>query len=201
MSIQPTVNPAASRYQATSTSSATASDKPSASELSAANRRKLNQSILDNQLSLSLKSDNKAMNLLYRAISDAVEKRFAAEQADEFNEKVAAPEPGVNTAYSNEDTSPQATADRIVSFATNFYGAFRERNPDLDDEQSMEQFLAHIGGGIDKGFADARDILTGLKKLEGKVASDIDETYQLVQQGLQDFKERTLQPKSADGTA
>ena len=79
MSIQPTVNSAASRYQAnspTESSNTTVNNqttKPSASELSAENRRQLNQTILDNQLSLSLQSDNKAMNLLYRAISDAVE--------------------------------------------------------------------------------------------------------------------------------
>lgn len=199
MSIQPTVNTAASRYQANSATDTQAS-KPTASELSAENRRQLNQTILDNQLSLSLKSDNKAMNLLYRAISDAVEKRFAEQDNSSTSDEVNGTENDATAAYQNEDTSPQATADRIVSFATNFYGAFRERNPDLNDEQSMEQFLVHIGGGIDKGFADARNILTGLKKLEGKVADDIDETYGLIQKGLQDFKERTLNPKPAEAS-
>lgn len=199
MSIQPTVNTAASRYQANSATDTQAS-KPTASELSAENRRQLNQTILDNQLSLSLKSDNKAMNLLYRAISDAVEKRFAEQDNSSTSDEVNGTENDATAAYQNEDTSPQATADRIVSFATNFYGAFRERNPDLNDEQSMEQFLVHIGGGIDKGFADARNILTGLKKLEGKVADDIDETYGLIQKGLQDFRERTLNPKPAEAS-
>ncbi len=202
MSIQPTVNSAASRYQAnspTESSNTTVNNqttKPSASELSAENRRQLNQTILDNQLSLSLQSDNKAMNLLYRAISDAVEKRLASQapqSADDGTE--ATTETGLNKTYSNEDTSPQATADRIVGFATNFYQAFREQNPELNDEDGLEQFMQEIGKGIDQGFADARDILTGLKKLEGKVASDIDETYSLIQQGLQDFRERMQPPK------
>jgi hypothetical protein len=202
MSIQPTVNSAASRYQAnspTESSNTTVNNqtmKPSASELSAENRRQLNQTILDNQLSLSLQSDNNAMNLLYRAISDAVEKRLASQapqSADDGTE--ATTETGLNKTYSNEDTSPQATADRIVGFATNFYQAFREQNPELNDEDGLEQFMQEIGKGIDQGFADARDILTGLKKLEGKVASDIDETYSLIQQGLQDFRERMQPPK------
>jgi len=202
MSIQPTVNSAASRYQANSpTESSTTTinnqtTKPSASELSAENRRQLNQTILDNQLSLSLQSDNKAMNLLYRAISDAVEKRLASQapqSADDGTEATA--ETGLNKTYSNEDTSPQATADRIVGFATNFYQAFREQNPELNDEDGLEQFMQEIGKGIDQGFADARDILSGLKKLEGKVADDIDETYSLIQQGLQDFRERMQPPK------
>lgn len=202
MSIQPTVNSAASRYQANSpTESSTTpinnqTTKPSASELSAENRRQLNQTILDNQLSLSLQSDNKAMNLLYRAISDAVEKRLAdqAPQSEDSSAEATA-EAGLNKTYNNEDTSPQATADRIVGFATNFYQAFREQNPELNDEDGLEQFMQEIGKGIDQGFADARDILTGLKKLEGKVADDIDETYSLIQKGLQDFRERMQQPK------
>ncbi|WP_051686095.1 DUF5610 domain-containing protein [Rheinheimera texasensis] len=208
MSIQPTVNSAASRYQANSpTESSTTSinnqtTKPSASELSAENRRQLNQTILDNQLSLSLKSDNKAMNLLYRAISDAVEKRMAGQAPQNANDSTeATAETGLNKTYNNEDTSPQATADRIVSFATNFYQAFREQNPELNDEDGLEQFMQEIGKGIDQGFADARDILTGLKKLEGKVADDIDETYNLIQQGLQDFRERMQQPKEQAAAA
>lgn len=207
MSIQPTVNSAASRYQANSptdsstTSINTQTTKPSASELSAENRRQLNQTILDNQLSLSLQSDNKAMNLLYRAISDAVEKRMAAQAPQNANDSTeATAETGLNKTYSNEDTSPQATADRIVSFATNFYQAFREQNPELNDEDGLEQFMQEIGKGIDQGFADARDILSGLKKLEGKVADDIDETYSLIQKGLQDFRERMQQPKDQAAT-
>ncbi len=201
MSIQPTVSTAASRYQANSNPVEDTTKKPSASELSEANKRQLNQTILDNQLSLSLQSDDKAMNLLYRAISDAVEKRLAAQSPAGQNQDSsteATAETGLNKTYNNEDTSPQATADRIVGFATNFYQAFREQNPELNDEDGLEQFMQEIGKGIDQGFADARDILTGLKKLEGKVATDIDETYSLIQQGLQEFKERTLKPKTED---
>ncbi|WP_348728203.1 DUF5610 domain-containing protein [Rheinheimera texasensis] len=212
MSIQPTVNSAASRYQANTPNEASSTainnqtTKPSASELSAENRRQLNQTILDNQLSLSLQSDNKAMNLLYRAISDAVEKRLAAqapqnEDTNADNSTGATAETGLNKTYNNEDTSPQATADRIVGFATNFYQAFREQNPELNDEDGLEQFMQEIGKGIDQGFADARDILTGLKKLEGKVADDIDETYSLIQKGLQEFRERMQQPKDQAAAA
>lgn len=201
MSIQPTVSTAASRYQANSNPVEDTAKKTSASELSEANKRQLNQTILDNQLSLSLQSDDKAMNLLFRAISDAVEKRLAAQSPAGQNQDSsteATAETGLNKTYNNEDTSPQATADRIVGFATNFYQAFREQNPELNDEDGLEQFMQEIGKGIDQGFADARDILTGLKKLEGKVATDIDETYSMIQQGLQEFKERTLKPKTDD---
>ncbi|WP_292746763.1 DUF5610 domain-containing protein, partial [Methylophaga sp. UBA3191] len=40
-----------------------------------------------------------------------------------------------------------------------------------------------------QGFKEARDILGGLKVLEGDIAGNIDKTYDLVQQGLQSFVE------------
>ena len=46
-----------------------------------------------------------------------------------------------------------------------------------------------IGGGIDQGFAEARGILDGLGVLEGELKDNIDLTYDLVQQGLQAFRE------------
>ena len=46
-----------------------------------------------------------------------------------------------------------------------------------------------IGGGIDQGFKEARDILNSLGVLEGEIADNIDKTYELVQTGLQDFRD------------
>jgi len=176
------------------TSTEAAKDKPSASEFSQANRQELNQTILQNQLEISLKSDNKSMSLLYKTITASIEKRLA----DDDSVKAAPEKTNANKPYSqDQDTSPQATADRIVAFATNFYANYRERNQDLSEEAAMDDFMAKIGGGIDQGFADAKDILKGLQQLEGKVASDIDETYELIQQGLQSFREKTLADKAA----
>ena len=47
-----------------------------------------------------------------------------------------------------------------------------------------------MGGAIQKGFDEARDILESLHVLEGGVADGIDQTYQLIQQGLADFREQ-----------
>jgi hypothetical protein len=54
---------------------------------------------------------------------------------------------------------------------------------------ALNDFIELIGGGIDKGFAEARQILDGLKVLEGDIASNIDKTYELVQVGLKAFME------------
>jgi len=204
MNIQPAANSNATTSTSTDktstdkTSTDAAKDKPTAAELSKTNRQELNQTILQNQLEISLKSDNKSMTLLYKTITASIEKRLNNDES-----VTAAPEKS-NAAKpygQDQDTSPQATADRIVAFATNFYGNYRERNQDLTEEQAMDDFMAKIGGGIDQGFADAKDILKGLQQLEGKVASDIDETYDLIQQGLQSFREKTLADKAAAQSA
>lgn len=49
--------------------------------------------------------------------------------------------------------------------------------------------MSVISGGIEQGFKDARDILENLSVLEGKVAADIDRTYDLVQEGLKHFSD------------
>jgi len=86
------------------------------------------------------------------------------------------------------DVSPEATAERIVSLSTAFFDAFRQQNPDLGEEEALDQFMSTIGSGIEQGFAEAREILDGLQVLEGDIAANIDATYDLVQQGLENFR-------------
>ena len=200
MNIQPASNttPSVTKTSTEANPAVTDKDKPTASEMVRANKDELNQTILQNQLEISMKSDNKSMSLLYKTITASVEKRLNSD-----NNSVSSTE---NKTVANkygqaQDTSPQATADRIVAFATNFYGEFRKKNQDLSEEAAMDDFMAKIGGGIDQGFKDARDILKGLQQLEGKVATDIDETYSLIQEGLQSFPEKTLTEKAAPSAA
>ncbi|MBT5370276.1 MAG: DUF5610 domain-containing protein, partial [Gammaproteobacteria bacterium] len=62
-----------------------------------------------------------------------------------------------------------------------------------------------IGGGIDQGFAEAREILDGLSVLEGDIATNIDATYDLVQEGLQAFiesyRENNLEEKTEQASS
>lgn len=101
-------------------------------------------------------------------------------------------EMGVDTSVedafeSGIDFSPEATAERIVSFSTQFLSAYREQNADMDDEESLTSFMNIIRGGIDQGFDEAKDILSALNVLDGDIADNIDKTYALVQDGLQAF--------------
>ncbi len=107
-----------------------------------------------------------------------------------INEALA--ESGITTsvedAYeSGMDFSPEASADRIVTFSTQFFDAYKEGYPEMDEEQALTTFVDIISGGIEQGFAEAKDILEGLKVLDGEIATNIEKTYDLVRDGLQAF--------------
>jgi len=94
-----------------------------------------------------------------------------------------------NTYDSGLDVSPEATAERIVSLSTAFFSSYQERHPELSQEEAVTNFTALISGGIDTGFSEAREILGGLNVLEGDIATNIDLTYDLVQEKLNAFLE------------
>lgn len=87
------------------------------------------------------------------------------------------------------DISPNATADRIVSLATAAFPAFQEANPDESGEELLAHFMDVIGGGIEQGFSEAQDILQSLGVLQGDIASNIDLTFDLVQEKLEAFQQ------------
>ena len=87
------------------------------------------------------------------------------------------------------DTSPKATADRIVSFATSFLGAFQANNADQQGLAQIDGFTDLIHKAVEEGFTQAKDILEGITKISGGVAADIEETFALVVRGINDFAE------------
>ncbi|MGL5394367.1 MAG: DUF5610 domain-containing protein [Shewanella sp.] len=140
----------------------------------------MNQAILSAQEDVSLKSGDQSMTLLYRAAIEAINKELAPSMGEN----------AIQTAYDNGvDTSPEATADRIVSFATQFFSVHQQQNSNMSLDEQLDSFMSIIGGAIDNGFKEARDILSGLKVLQGDIADGVDKTYGLVQEGLQDFRD------------
>lgn len=153
-----------------------------------ASKQALNASILKASMEVSLSAGNNSMSLLFKT-------------AIEHLNQVLAPELGNNAiqaaAGSGLDFSPQATADRIVSMSTAFFGKYAENHPEKDLQTALNDFAKLIGGGIEKGFTEARQILDGLKVLEGDIASNIDKTYELVQSGLKSFVNNYPRPDEA----
>ena len=145
-----------------------------------AHQKKLqNAAILEANASVSLQSGNNALSLVYKAALEKINDVLQEATGEENAIQVAVDE-GI-------DVSPEATAQRILSFATGYFDQFKENHKDLEDDAARSQFVDLIKGGIEQGFTEARDILDGLKVLEGDVADNVDKTYQLIMNGLDQF--------------
>jgi hypothetical protein len=115
------------------------------------------------------------------------------------------------------DFSPEATAERIVEFATSFFGlaapapavaapAAAIPTPEVmvpaetDKSTSLQDFTSLIRGAIEKGFAQARDFLEAFSPSD-EVRADIDRTFELVIQGITSFaaeRRAALEEEAAD---
>ncbi len=142
-------------------------------------KQQFNQAILSSQMNASVKSGNEPLALLYKT---------AIEGINEVLKESLGEDNSIQKAYdSGVDFSPEATAERIVSFSTRFYGQYREQHPELSESDAAQSFVDLINGGVDRGFSEARDILDSLNVLQGDIASNIDKTYDLVQEGFKNF--------------
>lgn len=173
-SIQSTLDVA--RLQKTTNNPATLATKTTA-----------NSQYIKTSLDPTVSVKNQPMKLVFQA---------AITKLNEQLEPVLGPETLQNSLDQGLDVSTEATAERIVTHATEFFTAFKQRYDGESEEEVMEKFMQTIGRGIEQGFAEAKEILHGLGVLQGGIASNVDKTYELVQQGLIEFKDRTLGEKA-----
>ena len=139
-------------------------------------KKELNAAILESTINISAADSPQA--LVLKTALEGINEALSATLGDN----------AIQSAYdSGLDVSPDATAERIVSLSTAFFSSYQEQHPELEPEAALVSFTDLIKDGIDTGFAEARDILSGLSVLDGDIASNIDKTYELVQQGLQSF--------------
>ncbi len=142
-------------------------------------KREMNAAILQSAVS-KLSVTDEPMALVLKTALEGINEALKESMGDNAIQK----------AYdSGLDVSPKATAERIVSLSTAFFGKYQEMNPDMSQKDALASFTDIISGGIDQGFAEARDILDGLGVLKGDIADNIDKTYALVQDGLKSFTE------------
>ncbi len=136
-----------------------------------------NAAIVQATMEVSITSKNHTLQLLLTSV------------ISNLNE-VLKPDLGDNAiqAAASQDNTPEGTASRIADLSTAMFGAFKAQHPDMDQATAVDQFMTTIGKGIEQGFKEAKDILTGLNVLKGDIASNIDKTYELVQQKLAVFR-------------
>jgi len=153
---------------------------PQVSELAHARntaKKELNAAILESAINVSAAAGS-PQGLVLKAALEGINDALQATMGDNAIQ---------NTYDSGLDISPEATAERIVSLSTAFFSSYQEQHPELSQQEAVTKFTALISGGIDTGFSEARDILGGLNVLEGDIATNIDSTYELVQEKLEAF--------------
>jgi hypothetical protein len=164
------------------TSSSTGSAAPvqarddSALSPAAKAKAQFNASIVQASLTVSLNSSNEPLSVVLKTALTGINEALK----DDFGDNA------IQNATS-QDNTPEGTASRIVSLSTAFYDAFKQQHAGEDEGEVLNKFIETLKKGVDQGFKEARDVLDGLKVLNGDVASNIDKTYDLVQQGYADF--------------
>jgi len=141
-------------------------------------KKQLNAAILESTINVS--ASNSPQSLVLKTALAGINDALKGTLGD--NAIQTAVDAGLNV-------SPDATAERIVSLSTAFFSGYQQQHPELSEQDALTKFTTLIGGGIDHGFSEARDILSGLSVLNGDVASNIDSTYALVQEKLSAFVE------------
>lgn len=115
--------------------------------------------------------------------------------------EILAPQLGTDQAISQEALkkqggmeywTPENTAKRIVSTATSYLEGFKKVHPELEGQALMDKFQEVVGGGLQKGFDEAKAILTDLKVFDGQVKDNFESTTQLVSQGMTNFVNQYL---------
>ena len=162
-----------------------AKDEPTLSPAAKA-KAQLNASIVQASLTVSLNSSNDPLSVVLKTALTGINEALKGDFGDN----------AIQNAVS-QDNTPEGTASRIVSLSTAFYEAFKQQNKGMDEGEVLNKFMATIQKGVDQGFKEAREVLDGLRVLNGDVAGNIDKTYELVQKGYADFFAAN-QPKPAD---
>lgn len=161
-------------------------NNPEKLDISALKQSKQQQNIAILQASekVALSSGNNSLSLLYKTALEGINKELEPIFGKNAAQKIY---------DSGIDTSPEATAERIVGFATSLFTLYQQQKPSDDKEQQLNDFMEVIGKGINQGFEDAKNILKGLQVFNGEIEQGVAKTYELVMQGLQSFREKMLE--------
>ncbi len=75
------------------------------------------------------------------------------------------------------------------------YSLYKSQHQDEGEARALDTFESTIRGAIEKGFRDAKEILGVLNAMSEGISEDIDTTYDLVQERLEDWFEHARSPQ------
>ncbi|MBL7002624.1 MAG: DUF5610 domain-containing protein [Gammaproteobacteria bacterium] len=142
-------------------------------------KKQMNASILESSVNVNISVGNDSLSLVLKTALENINEALQ-ESTGEANSIQSAYDAGV-------DVSPEVTASRIVSLSTGFFNRYQQNHPEMEQDEALTSFVEIIQKGVDTGFGEAREILSGLDVLEGDIANNINQTYELVQQKLELF--------------
>ncbi|WP_298716106.1 DUF5610 domain-containing protein [uncultured Oceanisphaera sp.] len=143
-------------------------------------KARANQSLVKAMFEAGGQGDDKAMRIFYGEVLDKLNAELGTEQAVRQEKVVAQKE---------DFWSPENTADRIVNSALGHFETFKTQNPDMAEQEQLEQFLTKITEAIDKGYGEAVKVLDGLKVFDGGIRDNAEATQALIGERLAAFRE------------
>ncbi len=157
-------------------------------------RQQTQASIVEMMFSTPETASQNSLKITYQEAIEKINEILSAELGEQATEQEFAPisEEALEAQGGMDYWTPENTAKRIVDGSTAFLAGFQAAHPELEGEALMDRFMEVIGGGITQGFDQAKGILGDLNVLEGEIESNIEQTYQLVQEGLTAFKNQYL---------
>lgn len=123
-----------------------------------------------------------------------------ARSTDQLLNKLAKNIPGMSASelkgLSAEEFSPEKVSQRITDFvADGLNAARRSGKSDTDLQNLYNQAMT----GVEKGFEEAREALEALGALSGQVAENIDDTFDLTMDKLEEIDPSQLARPTFDG--
>ncbi|MCU1716555.1 DUF5610 domain-containing protein [Pseudomonas sp. 5P_3.1_Bac2] len=105
--------------------------------------------------------------------------------------------PGSLTGKGQEDFSPDKVAERVLGFVEQ---GLQSAQASGADSSKLQSILQQTRKGVEQGFSEARKILDDMGLLNGQVASDIDSTYEKIQNGFSALDQRYNPGTSSAGS-
>lgn len=140
----------------------------------------LESSVLHADMNLNANIENESLLVLYEVIMEDVNTVIDVECGEST----------IKSASTGIDPYPDEIADSIILNSTAYFSKYQAHHPGIVEFKAAETFVEAISFGIDKGFAEARNMLDELMVLDGDVERNIDIAYDFVQIGLQEFSGR-----------
>jgi len=115
-------------------------------------------------------SPQSGLKIVNDNVIDSIDKELAKTDAKSVRELDA------------NDFTPESVAKGILGFVQDAISRARARG------QSTDGMLEQAKIGIENGFTEAKNILTSLNALSGQIAEGVQQTYNLIQNGLQQLE-------------